>query len=396
MDSPALISGRSLPIPTRAPAWAVGVLAGVLLWSLISDLHGFWVTRYDGSRLWWLLAGKTVLDHAALALAGRFPYPAAVLVWCALPVTVATGYVGMTTLSLPGVTVAVLAVCRVRFAAIHAVIAAGWVVAHGIAGPAGSSWTVLLFLIPAVAIGLLIRYFLVRAAGERERLRVATQSLTRVRDQERAELSRELHDAVASGLALISMETTSVEDSTDPDELRSALATVRQVSRDTSAELRLLVRTLREPASPDTLAVDGFAGSDLAAVTHHLTGPLTDRGYPVSVTLTGLAAVATDDLLPAALHTYRRIVQESVTNIIKHTPPGTSCRFAAEATGTTLHLRIGNDLPAGHATPPPGSGIGLRGVQERAALTSGSVSYGPRGDEWVVEARLPLRPHDLR
>ncbi|MGC4154644.1 MAG: histidine kinase [Propionicimonas sp.] len=400
MEPANMLSGHSPPINTRAPTWAVGLLGGVLLWSLATDLHELWETSYDGSVMWWLLATRTVLDHVALALAGIYPYAAAAVIWCAVPLALATGQVGMTALSLPGVTVAVLALCRPKFVAAHSAVAIGWVIAHAVMGPADASWIILIILIPAIVIGLLVRFFLIRTAGERERLRVATETMSQVRDQERAALSRELHDAVASGLALISMETTSVEESTNPDELRGALTTVQRVSRDTSAELRLLVRTLREPASQATPSTsplaDDLADGSLAAVTHHLVGALTDRSYQTTTNLIGLDDIATADLLPTVLHTYLRIVQEAVTNIIKHAPPQANCQVWARAAGPTLRFTITNDLPApGSSTPHTPTGVGLSGIQERAVLTSGFVFYGPQNGQWIVDAALPLRPTDV-
>lgn len=397
------MADRTLKVEARAPTWAVGLLGGVLLWSLFTDLQEHSIVSHGDSVLWWLLALKMVLDHGALALAGVWPYAAAVVVWCALPIAAATGDVSMTMLSVPGVTVAVLALCRRGFAVIHGAIAVTWAASHAIvAADALVAWTITIFLLPATVIGLVIRYFLIRAASEQERVRIATETMRRVREQERLALSRELHDAVASGLALISMETASIEESEDPYELRDALSTVQQVSRATSAELRMLVRTLREPASEGTalaspLAEAGVAGS-LASVTEHITQALSDRGYPVTTDIEGLAEIPTESLLQPVLHTYLRIVQESVTNILKHVPPQAGCRVWARATSSTLRFTIANELvpsPSGSQASEGSEKMGLKGIQERVALTSGTVSYGRQGNEWVVEAALPLRPSDF-
>lgn len=396
------MADRALTIDARAPTWAVGLLGGVLLWSLVTDLQVHWTVRFDGSVVWWLLTLKMVLDHGALALAGLRPYAAAILIWCALPITIATGQLSMTGLSVPGVTVAVLALCSRWFAVTHGAITLVWAVAHAFATEALVGWTIVAFLLPAAMVGLVIRYFLVRAAGERERVRRATETMGRVRDQERLALSRELHDAVASGLALISMETASVEDSDDLDEVRGALTTVQQVSRATSAELRMLVRTLRASASEATALIPPVAtsgaGDSLASVTDQITKPLSDRGHPVATDIDGLAEIPTAGLLQPVLHTYLRIVQESVTNIIKHGPPRAPCRIWARATKSTLRFTIANELSPSSSTSPAAedsSRMGLKGIRERAALTSGVVSYGRQGNEWVVEAALPLQPSGL-
>ena len=386
-------TGRAPEITARAPAWAVALLGGVLLWSLGTDLRSVFETSGGWSWGLLLLVVKVILDHGSLVLVGVRPYAAAIAIWIVLPITVISGHIGTTVLSVPGVTAGVLALCRPRSAALHLAICGAWVVVHAASGTDPmTGWTLVLFLVPAITGGLVTRWFLTRIAGERERSRRATALATRVREQERLELSRELHDVVASGLALISLETSSVEDSEDPAELRQALATVQQTSRAAAAELRLLVRTLREPpgeSSGSPLAEFRRAGT-LAEVTREVVQALIEHGFEVELDLRAFDGIRAEELQPSVLHSYLRILQEATTNVIKHAPPGAACSVAGAIREGQLSIRIANRLD--EPTPAGSDGVGLKGIEERAALTAGTVSYGEEQGRWLVAASLPLRP----
>ncbi|MGC3955716.1 MAG: histidine kinase [Propionicimonas sp.] len=389
-------TGRAPEITARAPAWAIALLAGVLLWSLGTDLRSV----VDNAPGWsWglaLLVLKVIIDHGSLVLAGVRPYAAAVALWISLPITVTSGHIGTTLLSVPGVTAAVLALCRPRFAALHLAVCAGWVVAHAASGTDPMiGWTLVLFLVPAVTGGLVTRWFLVRVARERERSRRAAALAAGVREQERLALSRELHDVVASSLALISLETSGVEDSEDPAELRQALGTVQQTSRAAAAELRLLVRTLREPpGDPGQVApAESQRAGSLAEVTQQAVHTLVEHGFAVATELGDFADIRVEVLQPSVVHTYLRIIREAVTNVIKHAPPGAGCTVTGILDGCQLSVRVANQTdPQAEAVAARSDGVGLKGIAERAMLISGTVSYGMDDGQWVVSASLPLRP----
>jgi signal transduction histidine kinase len=85
-------------------------------------------------------------------------------------------------------------------------------------------------------------------------------------------------------------------------------------------------------------------------------------------------------------------VQEGLTNARKHAP-GSAVRVQLDGEpGTELRIRISNPGPAPAARPDvPGAGMGLVGIGERVALAGGHVRYGPEGDDFLLEARLPWR-----
>jgi signal transduction histidine kinase len=91
---------------------------------------------------------------------------------------------------------------------------------------------------------------------------------------------------------------------------------------------------------------------------------------------------------PGVALTVYRLVQESLTNALRHAGP-VPTRVRLEV-GDDLAVRVTNDLPAGAA--PHHDGRGLVGMRERVALHGGSLSTGPDKGCWVVAARLPLAP----
>lgn len=218
-----------------------------------------------------------------------------------------------------------------------------------------------------------------------------------VHEHERRELSRELHDGVANGLALISMEIAAVEESDDPLALRQALAVVQSAARESSSELRTMVAMLREPSStvssehtPSGLLLDD--GVSIATATRGMTDVLIDRGFSLSTSLGNLEDLTVDALHRSVLHTYVRIIQEAVTNIVKHAPSGANCEISTAATQSELRIRVANGIHTNDAerAAKMTAGVGLKGIEERATLVTGSVIYGRVDDRWVVEAALPL------
>lgn len=387
-------SAAPVAIQARAPLWVVALLAGVLAFSLSSDLHGLWQESAGFSWLVALRSLQLVADHLSLVLIGRYPRAAAVAVWAALPIAVGTGHVGLTMLSVAIVTAGILALATRGWAIAHVGVTAAWIVAQFVVGGELTGWTLVFTVVPGGAVGLILRYFFTRSAQDRERARVSAETLARVHTEERRELARELHDAVASELAVISMEATSVKESSDVLQLGEALLVIEDASRAASSELRLLVETLRDtsqglgPQAP--LSAD--PGTALAQTMETAAKTLAERGFDVDTDVAGLGDLRSQTLSPSTGHSYRRIVQEATTNIIKHAPPGARCSLVAAAEAGMLRIRVANEL-GDDQTPSPAAtagAVGLAGINERAALTGGRASFGRQGSEWVVDAILPL------
>ncbi|MGW1812348.1 sensor histidine kinase [Streptomyces sp. NPDC002125] len=207
---------------------------------------------------------------------------------------------------------------------------------------------------------------------------------------ERSRMARELHDMVANHLSAIAIHSTAALSIDEPDTSRDALKVIRQNSVDGLAEMRRLIGLLREsgaatppgpvPALDSLDALVEQAGSNSAS--SGLTVALDD-GREESGPLPA----------PVELAAYR-IVQESLTNALKHAAPGpVTVRLRRSRALLTVEVSsVSGDRPGPRA---PGSGAGLVGMRERVALLGGVIEAGPAdGDDggkiWRVRAELPV------
>ncbi|MFJ7148385.1 sensor histidine kinase [Streptomyces sp. NPDC100445] len=228
-----------------------------------------------------------------------------------------------------------------------------------------------------------------RDAAEAARLRAEQTALLAEMDRaqavtaERARVARELHDLVANHLSAIAIHSTAALSIGDPETSRAALAVVRENSVAGLAEMRRLIGVLRdgggdrEPAASPTL--DGLA----ALVAAARAGGLDVR----------LDAAHTEVPTPVDLAAYR-IVQESLTNALKHGGAG-RVDVALRQHDGALDIRVTSPHRPGDGPRAPGSGSGLTGMRERAALLGGRFEAGPEGGSWAVRAVLPLTGGDL-
>ena len=202
-----------------------------------------------------------------------------------------------------------------------------------------------------------------------------------IRNQERVALARELHDTVAHHVSAIAVQAQAggVVASFQPERAVEVLAAIESEASRTLAEMRSMVRVLREEDVVDYSPQRGVA--DLTALARadatpivevSLDGPLTPLARPVD----------------AALY---RLAQESLTNAVRHARGATRVGIEVRREGAAIRLRVSDDGETGPgSTPEPG--FGLLGMAERAQLLGGSLSAGP-GPEggWVVEAVLPVK-----
>ncbi|WP_405822205.1 histidine kinase [Streptomyces sp. NBC_01390] len=238
------------------------------------------------------------------------------------------------------------------------------------------------------ATGLIVRNH--RDAAVSARLRAEQTALlaeldrTQAVTSERARMARELHDLVANHLSAIAIHSTAALSLDDPDTSKRALGVIRENSVAGLAEMRRLIGILRD------------SGGDLeptASPTLDSLGTLVDgaRANGLDITLDTNANANSDHAAlpaPVELAAYR-IVQESLTNALKHASPG---RVSVALTRRDCSLSVAVTSPYGdHAGPrAPGSGAGLVGMRERVALLGGTFTAGPDGAHWAVRAVLPL------
>ena len=208
--------------------------------------------------------------------------------------------------------------------------------------------------------------------------------------EERARIARELHDVLAHTVSVMVVQAAAADDVFDisPDRARQAIRDLEGSGRQALAELRRFLRTVRaleEPGPFDAEAVSepqpGL--SDLPT----LARPLAAAGLQVVVRQDGLDDVT---LAPGVELSAYRIVQESLTNVVRHARARTARVNIGVADGE-LTVEIHDDGRGGGRLADLGGGHGIVGMRERAAMLGGSVEAGPApAGGFRVCARLPL------
>ena len=220
--------------------------------------------------------------------------------------------------------------------------------------------------------------------GQREladslRMRAADAE-ARTRLDERAAMARELHDVVAHHMASIILRVSvagRVVRDADP-RVVAVLDDVRATATDALSDIRRFLAALRDPALGAVSLVEADAvGTEIAAA-------LT-RARAVGFTVDAELEADLGALDAMSRLTLLRLVQESLTNVMKHADRDAPVRIriARRDSGIDLEVRSGR---AGTAAPP---GHGLVGMRERAAVAGGTLTAAADGGHWVVRARLP-------
>ncbi|MGW6915943.1 sensor histidine kinase [Kitasatospora sp. NPDC054939] len=285
-------------------------------------------------------------------------------------------------------------------AAVAAVIGAAVGAALKLAGcPVGSWRTVLAacaLYVLAVVLGA------VRRGRREDRARLAEQITATAQEralrtvlEERARIARELHDVVAHHLSLIAIKAEAapyrVQD--PPPALAAELTAIRAGAREGLAELRNLLGVLRPTPAGSSVLLPGqpVAPAPPQPSLARLDGLLDQvraAGLPVTARIVGPPR----PLPPGVELSAYRIVQESLSNALRHAP-GAETRVELGYGREALRLRITNRPPARTAPPSPGAGHGLTGMRERAAMLGGDLIAGPAPDGgYEVAAELPAPP----
>ncbi len=218
-------------------------------------------------------------------------------------------------------------------------------------------------------------------AAERER----DQQMVIAAQAERARIAREMHDVVAHALAVIVVQADGAGHALSrmpapPEVATRALDTIGRTARQALGETRALVGVLRTGGGPELGPTGGLA--DLPGLVARLDG----TGTRVHLDTDGvdLAAIP-DGVGRAAL----RVVQEAVTNSLKHAGPGAQVWITLRREDSLLRVGVEDD-GVGPQASMDGGGSGLIGMQERVAAHGGRLHVGPRADGgFVVSADLP-------
>jgi signal transduction histidine kinase len=273
----------------------------------------------------------------------------------------------------------------------------GWCVLTGSRRAALAFWAAMMILFTAEWLGVkpdrgwgawlagvtLTAAFSVLIRHDREllrQLRLAQAGLAeQARTQERNRIARELHDVIGHTLtvSLLHVQSARLAVQHDPAGAARALAEAERLSRECLAEVRTTVGMLREDdAAANTAPLPGADGLPT------LVEQFRSAGADVTLSVDGDAA-----RLPATtgLAVYR-IVQEALTNAVKHAPGSpTEVRLAVSPGEVTLTADSRAEPGTG-----PGTGLGVVGMRERAEALGGTCEAGPGGRGWLVRATLPL------
>ncbi|MFF4119575.1 sensor histidine kinase [Streptomyces sp. NPDC001714] len=279
-----------------------------------------------------------------------------------------------------------------------AVMAAGMVLVAVRVSSAMSVWDALFFLLStataALAVGLMVRTRRAQLAGLRERAaRLETERDQRIRlatATERARVAREMHDIVGHNLSVIITLADAGAYATDtaPERGKEALQLIGDTGRTALGELRRVLGVLREASDGARQAPELSPQPGLADIEALCDGVRT-AGLEIVYRTVG----EVDALDRGMQLTVYRIVQEALTNALKHAGAGTQVNLSVVVGDERLVIRIRDNGPAGDPGPWNEEGHGLVGMRERAALYGGTVSAGPAADGgWAVEAALDLTP----
>ena len=223
-----------------------------------------------------------------------------------------------------------------------------------------------------------------------ERAEVARQSTARALAEQRLEIAQELHDVVAHSMSVIAVQAGVGAHVLDdrPDEARAALDAISTTSRGALTEMRRLLSVLRD--------TDGERSHQPAPGLANLTQLVDDvraAGVPVSLELRGTSA----GVNPAVELSAYGVVQEALTNVIKHAGAPTRVAVVVDQQPGSLTVEVVDDgrgaaaVPSADGTGEDGvSGHGLMGMRERVDVWGGDLCVGPvPGGGYRVRAELP-------
>ena len=255
---------------------------------------------------------------------------------------------------------------------------------------AGFLPSIVIFIL-AVALGEVVRGRRALAAETARRLALAAEeqrsAAARLLAEERLRIARELHDTVAHSMATITVQAGSalhVLSTRQDDPVREVLVTIRDTSKSALGEMRAVLGQLRDDSHGGEVTASPLGLDRLA----DLRAAVTAAGSPVTVSVEG----EQEPLPPAVDHAAYRILQESLTNVLRHAASGTPAEVRLRYAPDTVTITVANDGCAAGGGPaePAEPGNGIRGMRERAAVAGGSLEAGPRpGGGFLVTATLP-------
>jgi signal transduction histidine kinase len=353
------------------------------------DIHGcWWASSCVGPAR--LDAGAFVLlalGPLALVLRRRYPRPVLAFTFLVAMVYVVRNYPeGPNYASL--IVAFMTAVIAGRRLAAGTAVLAGWAMYLWLPAALGHTGLPTVLAALSIAAWLLVLFAAAEAIRARRQRAVQArqareQEARRKADEERLRIARELHDVLAHNISLINVQSGVALHLIDeqPEQARSALAAINQASADALREVRSVLGVLRgkreQPPLAPTVGLDQLdelvSRAAAAGVEVDLRVSGDRRPLPASVDLAAF-----------------RIVQESLTNVVRHAGAGAATVELAYADGE-LRVQIDDNGRGAGSLSDDGAGSGIAGMRERAAALGGGFQAGPLpAGGFRVLARLPL------
>ncbi|WP_261718026.1 histidine kinase [Streptomyces sp. FZ201] len=198
----------------------------------------------------------------------------------------------------------------------------------------------------------------------------------------RNRLARELHDSVGHALSAVTLQASAARRllDSDPEFVREALAAIEETTRRTVGELDAVLGVLREDDAPGKAPAPTLSAD--------LDG-LLRRTRAGGLRVTARVDTETEALPPVVSREAYRIVQEGLSNALRHGGDRVTVDLRIEVADGCLDITLEN--PLGSASPcRPGGGHGLRGIADRARLLGGTAEAGAADGVWRLRVRLPL------
>ncbi|MEV4482804.1 sensor histidine kinase [Micromonospora coxensis] len=391
MTDPPVHRWRDRPL-ARDALFAAALVLVEVVFTLLTPRE-FWPSRLPLGLAW------SVLCAAPVALRRVAPWPAVGLAVATLAIPAFLDQAPASqSLAFVVLTYTMAAHRPARTAAVAAVLLWVPVVVANVLAPVetglqvGAAYVVLNNLLTALlsyAVGRAVQARRVTTEALRERARVAEENQRSLAEQavadERRRIARELHDVVAHHVSVMGVLATGARRvlQRDPGTADEALATIEDTSRVTLREMRRLLDVLRTDAEPaaDLTPQPGLAGIEA------LVEQVREAGLPVSLHVEGDPGRVEEGV---SLTSYR-IVQEALTNALKHAGVATA-QVRVGVDGGFLTVEV-EDTGRGPSPGPDRIGHGLVGMRERVALYGGTLRTGARpGGGFRVSARIPVEP----
>ncbi|WP_433212141.1 histidine kinase [Microtetraspora malaysiensis] len=351
---------------------------------------GSWPNWSSGALPAWAVGLMVVLSGLALGVVRRLP--GAVLLLESVLVIIADQYVGEVGTTLQILLFVALGVfaTRARWA---------WVLAGYLLTCAASvitvvddsteitAWRAIALIVMVAAPVAIGRYIRGRQAAARQAAELAAARNRADRLAERERIARDVHDIVAHHVGAMVLRASAALYAGADGPAEEALTDIRATGHGVLEDLRGLLDVLRDPGKDD------IPSADPEDVVRDAAARMTAAGLRVELDIAPEAEGAPLVVRASAA----RIVQEGLTNVLKHAGPGTEARVKVGITGHELAVEIRNGPGAAASRELPSTGQGINGMRERAGALGGRLTAGPAEDGgWRLAAALPVRTGTAR